>query len=691
MADNPNTPLITTPLNLPDGKNEDAWVEIMDHRIQAAIAERGSWAAEARQAHRYYRSDQYRLNRNQSKDRTRMVANYIKPDVDAKVAAVLDSKPVVQPKGRYVKHHAISEAMINILDWTRDEEEDWNSDFENAIEDMFHIGEGVIYEGWDAAGDEGMGLPVSSWEDSRHILWHPDARKPQRDDAAWVISLKHVDLDWAKWKFQIEDLESEDIELFLTPSMIDRARSRLSGQGLGGSASRSASEEGQKVWCKRMWEKVEVEDKSYFKDGEAAEFMENGETYSMTEEMYNELSDKEREQFVELKLTRKELWETVVVGSQFIRRRLSPFDSRKGGHGHYPFSFYSLVRIRDESHARGEIGFIIGISDVRNETLSLMMDQALLANVGFLNVPKGSLPPEEREKLNDLGRDPFQIIDSIQGTVPPRWEGYNPTGTRVFADILPTLDLVQNRQTAMRDIDRGKADHSGQSGRAIRALQAKTQQVGVIARRHVESGLRRGTLLRLHNIAQFMRGNRAVPIVDPKSKEERNLFVGGDVEEIMATNGLREMPNPLSPGNFMLVDKTGQQAEVLILGDDMARQGLFDKISLKLDTQQEENELDRKDIAREMLRAMGPGSSRWFVDQYGLENGDQLLDDLEQFNQGMRMQKMLEDASKQTGLEAPQILEMFQQGLKQQGQQMQQQSAVPGRQVQQAPRRQGAA
>ena len=314
-----------------------------------------------------------------------------------------------------------------------------------------------------------------------------------------------------------------------------------------------------------------------------------------------------------------------------------------------------------------------------------MMDQALLANVGFLNVPKGSLPPEEREKLNDLGRDPFQIIDSIQGTVPPRWEGYNPTGTRVFADILPTLDLIQNRQTAMRDVDRGSSEHAGQSGRAIRALQAKTQQVGVIARRHVESGLRRGTLLRLHNIAQFMRGNRAVPIVDPKSQEERNMFIGGDLQEIMVTNQLQEMPDPRKPGNRMLVDQTGQQAEVLILGDDMARQGLFDKISLKLDTQQEENELDRKEIAREMLGAMGPGASRWFVDQYGLENGDQLLEDLEKFNQGMQMQKMLTDAAKQTGMESSQILQMFSQGLQAQGNQMQQQSAVPGRQVQQAP------
>lgn len=615
-----------------------------------------SWRAESRQALRYYRSDQYRLRRRADMNRIRMVANFVRRDVDKIKNKILDSEPVITPRGRLPQHHAFARKLLQTLEWTRDEEENWEQYLEDGITDQAHVGEGVLFEGVDPDADEGRGMPITKWYDSRYVLWDPAAREWQRGDAKWIILLEYLPTKDIQKQYGLEEEpKPEGIEQFLTASQLDRFKARMTqnSNALGG-----LMEDGvDRAWVKRRWSKKTTYQRNFFQDGNPAMFEEGGEQFEMTGPQYDLMDEESRMGIVELSTPDVELWETIVVGQQLLRHRLSPFDKKNGGHGHYPFGFFQGVRLRDEPRARGEIGFLIGVSDVRNEVLSTMLDTAFLANSGYINVMKGSVNPQNRQKLQQIGRKWPLVVESQPGMPPPDWRGINPASSQAFASLLPIMDAVQDRESGLTAFDRGELISKEYSGRAIRALQAETAQLGVSMRKHVESGMKRITLLRLHNIAQFMRGSRVAEVVDEETGEERPLFIGHDETEIAVMNGLQQV---VGPNNEPLwVTPEGNPAEILALSDTIVRDQVFDRIKLKLDTNREQNKIEREEMAANILNMGGLGVLPWFAQEVNLSNQEMLLDGLQEMNMEKQIVAKLTEIGKTQNMEPQQVLQML--------------------------------
>ena len=201
------------------GEDDARLGEQIREQLHFCLSEASGWLSEAKTSQRYYRSDQYRRGASRrDRDRVRLVANFIRRDVDLMVAEILDGKPVVNPGGRSPKQYELGRQLIQILEWSRDEEENWDSNQEYVITDCFHIGEGVLYEGWDQDADMGMGRPVGKWIDSRYCFWDPGSREPQKDDADYVYIIEHekVDKIEARWPHLAGEVATETVEAFLS-------------------------------------------------------------------------------------------------------------------------------------------------------------------------------------------------------------------------------------------------------------------------------------------------------------------------------------------------------------------------------------------------------------------------------------------------------------------------------------------
>ena len=646
--------------------------ELVNRHVHECLAESAGWRAEARLSHRYYRSDQYRKYAN-SKDRNRirLVANFIRRDVDLMVAELLDGEPVVNPSGRNPKHFELGRLLLQVLQWTRDEEDDWEQDVEAVITDAVHIGEGVFYEGWDQDADQGHGLPTAKRLDSRYVFWDYAATEPQRDDADYIIWLERKPVSQIEemWPQLKGEVGTETAETFLAPSEQQYYRAHLGatsyntlfGQGTGSEPW---------AWIRRQWSKKHKWRRRYW-DRETWESvmvpdLENGDERRMEERDYAQLDPEEREGIYEARVPYHELWETVVVGDTLVDHRLSPFDESNGGHGRYPFAFVSCNILADESHARGEIGFLIQVQDITNEAITQYLNQLFLLNVGYLHSYKGSVDPDQEEKIPLIGRDPVLHIQSIPGFEPPSFRGMNPTGMQAAAAAIPMLkNVIMDSMSGIHRVDRGESESSGQSGRAIRALQARTSLLSAKLVRHVESGLKRCTLLRLHNIMQFMRGNRVLQVTDPDTERgEKTLIIGHDEQEMVAYHRLRVEKTEDNSVIFKFPD--GTEAELLVLNDDVARNIVFEQVRLKLDTGQEKNRLERQEDAREVLRTVGPAGIAWAARQLDWADSELLLGDIKKHDMGQQIMAQLEEIKTQTGMDIPSIMQLLAQTIQQQ-------------------------
>jgi hypothetical protein len=624
------------------------WV---NDRTRDLISQAGPWLGEASVANRYYRSDQGKRSAIQEKNRVRLVANFIRRDVDLMVSEVLDGKPVVNPSGRHPKFHELGRLLMNVHDWSREEEENWEANQERVITQCFHIGEGVLFEGWDQDADEGMGRPVCKYIDSRYLFWDDESGEDgfQRDDAREIIWLESSSVEDAERQYpEMEGrVQPETMETFLTPHLSNYNRFQNAG-ATGGRVMRQLPAD-QRVWIRRCWRKKKSFAKRYFfkSDGLPAIFEEeDGRDHPLTEAEYDLLPSEEQDDLVCTRHLRVEMWETVVINETTVENRISPFCRTRGGHGHYPFCFFSYVHLADEARARGEIGFLVSSQDITNETITLFLDQLFLNNVGYWQVFKGSLPPEEREKVNRIGSSPHMVIETQQGVDPPRHVGTDSNGMHAASNALPVIKDVMDKISGVQDVDRGMPEGL-RSGRAIRALQARTSLLATKVRRHIESGLRRATLLRLHNIMQFMRGSRVIEVTDPNTRAEKPLYIGHSEEEILNTFKLKPEIDHESK-SIKVVNREGTEVEILVLNDEVARNVLVEKIKLTLDTGQERNKLERMDQAEMVLQTVGPAAIPWAGQQLDWSNLDQLLDDIDKADSKNQVFSQLEKISKET-------------------------------------------
>lgn len=625
--------------------------ELVNRRTRQVLMQDSAWHTEARNAQRYYRSDQYRRDRSRpDRSRIRLVANFIRRDVDMMVAEVLDGKPVVEPSGRRPKDYEIGRLLIEVLQWTRDEEENWDTDQERVITDQFHIGEGVLFEGWDQDADGGRGMPKALWLDSRYVLW-PMCKDIQRDDADFIIWLEHEFIENVLEMYPnlTGTIYPESFESFMTPTysaLFQGGRRTLTPSPITGPVAGDELND-QKVWIKRQWSKRKKRVKTYFYEdsGEPAyAFDETGQEVPLSPELYAQLSPPEQAQVVATSRLIEELWETVVINNEVVEHRLSPFDQSKGGHGKYPFAFFPCVLLADEARARGEIGWLINVQDIINENVTMMLDQLFMANVGYFHTYKGSLNPEERQKLADIPRKPFTVIETAQGMQPPTWQGMNPGAPTLFVRALDTMSQIMDKISGIHEPSRGEVPGYVESGRAIRALQSRSALLTTKTRRHIESGLRRSTLLRLYNIAQFLRGNRLAKVVDEHTKEEKPIFIGSNEIEVVMANQLTPAQDEAGKAIWNTLD--GKEAKILILNDQTIGDLVFEQIRLRLDTGLELNKLERTEQAQMVLQAVGPPAIPWVARQQNWTDRDSLIADIQRADSSHQLMSQLEELSK---------------------------------------------
>lgn len=652
------------------GEADIGLAELVNRRMRLCLMESSGWHREAANAQRYYRSDQHRRDtRRQDRDRIRLVANFIRRDVDLMKSEVLDGKPIITTAGRRPKDYEIGRLLVEVLQWTRDEEENWDTDIERVITDCFHVGEGVLFEGWDQEADNGRGMPKSLYLDSRYVLW-PKCNDIQKDDADFILWLEHEYLEnilriypQLRGKVQPELLEHFMVPTYSPAYRRDRSvgapYSPVSAQTL-------LPESEKKVWIKRMWSRKKVVEKRYFyqDDGEPAMVFDGeGKEVPLSDELFALLPPEEQEMVVPSRRFREELWETVVINKEVVEHHLSPFDKSKGGHGKYPFAFFSGVLLADEGRARGEIGFLINVQDIINETVTMLLDQLFLANTGYLNTIRGSMDPSDRAKLEDLSRKPFTVVETYPGYQPPTWQGMNPGGSTLFTRALDTMSGIMDKISGIHEPSRGDVPGYVESGRAIRALQSRSSLLTTTTRRHVEAGLRRATLLRLYNIAQFMRGNRLAKVVDEESREDKPIYVGNNELEIVLSNEL--MPAQDEKGKAIWQTPDGRKAEILILNDQTVQDILFEQVRLKLDTGVELNKIERMEQAQMVLNAVGKPAVPWAAAQMDWNNREQLIADVKRSDEAEMLRQQVDGLQKESGLPMEEILGMLAEAVKQ--------------------------
>ena len=647
--------------------------DTINQRVQECLAEAGGWISEARLAQRYYRSDQYRKYSNaRDRHRIRLVANFIRRDIDMMVAELLDGEPVVNPSGRNPKHFELGRLLLQVLQWTRDEEDNWEQDLEMAVTDCVHIGEGVIYEGWDQDADQGNGRPIAKRLDARYVFWDYSSTDMQRDDADYIIWLEYKPIEYIEdmWPMMKHAVQPETAETFLTPHQQQYYRANL---GSSSYVPLLGQQHGtvKKAWIRRQWSKKHKFRKRYWDRKTWSPVMTydaiNEVDVQMGEEEFAQLSDAEQEGIYEARVPYTELWETIIVNQTLVDHRLSPFDQANGGHGRYPFAFFPCNMLADESHARGEIGFLIQVQDITNEAISQYLNQLFLANVGYLHSYKGSLNPEELEKIPGIGRDPMTHIESTPGIPPPSFQGMNPTGMQAAASAIPLIkDIIMDNMSGVHRVDRGQTEGQGMSGRAIRALQARTSLLSQKLVRHIESGLKRSTLLRLSNIMQLMRGNRILQVTDPDTERgEKTLIIGQDEVEMVAHHNLRvTQDEETGDVKFLFPDDT--EAELLVLNDQVAREIIYEQVKLKLDTGQEKNKIERQEDARLVLQTVGAPALPWVARQLDWADPELLLSEIQKADTGAQIMGQLEEISKQTKMEIPDIMQLLTQVIEQQ-------------------------
>jgi len=666
--------------------DDDDVQKLLEARLMAGISEMAEWSYEAERAWQYYASRQWQdLSERERHRIIPIVANLIRRDLDQMVSRVIESEFIISPIGRDGRFYELGKLLVNLLQWTRDEEMNWFNDLEDVIQDCFHGGEGILRETWNQSASHGKGMPESKHQDPRFFVWDWHAKDWQKEDAEWCISYEPKKVDYLKAKYDLDEVDADYPTLHVTEherAWLNEYRNRIHLNGEQDSLDFSQLE-------RRAYEKIQYSKRPIFSDAylntetkqlETKTNPDGGEDINITTEDYNKLSKKKQANLVKQRVESHELWRTVVVNKKVVENELSIYDKSKGGHGQFPFCWFSYVRMRDRSHAKGEIDYLIGMQDLINRSLSRWLEQLMIAGSSYIHSVRGSMAPEDLEKVDQIGRVPMQHISTYAGFQEPQIVGGDPKGAQLFASGYDLLSQVKDSISGVYDVNRGGMPYQT-SGRGIRALQSSTDLLGVLPQKHIESGLRQSTALRLHNIKQLMRGTRLAEIADSGTDDLVPLYIGDTLKEIQDAYGLQVWVDPqsgrpaLGPDGqpMILADKDGEEVKAIAIGD-AATEGIdFSRIRFELDTGKERDREQRMEVAREFLAQIGPGAARWAVEEAGLHNSEALLEDMEKFSSAEGFLSQVDELSKATGMDPTQIIQIAMDDVKKSAQQKQQQ------------------
>ena len=661
-------------------KREDI-ARLLNARLLAGVDEAAGWAQEAQRAYDYYASHQFGdLSEEEVGRIMPFTANIIRRDVDQIVARILDAEPVVNPRGRHESNYDFGKVLVDVLQWTRDEEQDWFDSQEDVVTDMLHTGEGILMETWDPDAMDGLGMPKARHIDPRFCVWDPGAREWQRQDGAWVIYFEPVRVSHLQKEYNLKDVTPDYPSFFIDEDKGTDYTKRRDSIDPGGQSP--ATEGGPEyddlepmAYKKVMYEKkIEYDDVYYDDTGQViqvTDFDGDGELRPLTRAEYSALSDEEKEPITKGRLRREELWETIVINDEVVHREISIYDKSRGGHGLYPFAFFTYVRLRGRSHGKGEIDYLIGPQDLINRTLSRWLEQLMVAGSNFVVAQKGSLPRSDEEKLRNIGRKPMQVLNPYPGFAPPTIQGANPTGASLFASGYSLLQEVKDKVSGIYDVHRGDMPYQT-SGRGIRALQSQADLLGTMPRRHIESGLQMATYLRLSNIVQYMRGTRIAEVTDVDNKADRTVYIGQSISEIEAAYGLRaateqqtglEMRGPNGEALELIDPNTGEPAQTIILTDETGRSVDLSRIRFELDTGKERNRQERMDFAEMVMQNVGAPAVPWALELLDAPNKETLLQSMEDANSSQQLMRMVEEAAQAAGMDPGQLMQQIQQQL----------------------------
>ena len=647
--------------------------ELLNIRLRSAVAEASDWAREARRAWQYYQSHQWQNMTERERHRViPIVANVIRRDLDQMVAQVLESEPVVNVRGRHERDYEVGRLLVDLLQWTRDEERNWLADLETVITDCFHTGEGIMHEYWDQDAHNGMGMPRAIAWDPRFIVWDPVAKDEQKTDAEWVITFEPRKVAYLekKWADELgnEKIQSDYPDFFVGQAELAQFNEYTYGQG--DDDSYMPDEEPQ-AYEKIMYEKIKIFEKRYVDpDGQVVMLPnEAGELEPMTDEQYKELDADQKKSIDPIKSERTELWQTTVINQTVVDSRLSIYDESRGGHGEYPFCWFSYVHVRDRSHAKGEVDYLVGMQDLINRSLARWLEQLMIAGSNFIISPKGSLPKEDEEKLHNVGRNPMQVFRPYPGFEGPKVDGGNPTGASLFSSGFGLLGQIKDQISGVYDVNRGEMPYQT-SGRGIRALQSAVDVLGTMPKKHIESGLRQATMLRMSNLLQFCRGSRMAEVSDTKTRDNRRIYVGRSLSEIQVEFGLpvlvdqqsgREVRDPETGAPLALMDpRLNQAAYTVVLNNDTAGVVNLKRIKLELDTGKERTKQERMEFAEIVLNRLGAPAVPWAMELLDAPNQDQLLEAIRSADGAQRLLMQIEELAKSSGMQPEQILQFMQ-------------------------------
>jgi hypothetical protein len=660
-------------------------VKLHEARIISGVSEMADWAYEAQRAWEYYASRQWENLSEQERHRIiPIIANLIRRDLDQMTARVLDADPVIKPKGRYSQYYELGELMVDLLSWTRDEEENWFNDLEDVIQDCFHGGEGIMGEWWNQSAEEGKGMPQSYWQDPRFICWDYLAKDWQKKDAEWVATFnpKKIDYIAAKYDMDPKEIDADYPTLHINEHerlWLNEYRNRLNINGDGDSLDFTRLD--ARVYEKIIWSKRYTFVKGYFNPN-TRQMEKNKEGDLLTEADFTKLRDASKKDLIVERIEQQELWRDVIINKKLVEHELAREDESKGGHGQFPFCWFTYVRMRDRSHGKGEIDYLIGMQDLINRALSRWLEQLMIAGSSYVHSIRGSMAPEDVEKVANMANVPMQHIQTYAGFQAPELVGGDPKGAQLFANGFDLLSQVKDSISGVYDVQRGNMPYST-SGRGIRALQSSTDLLGVLPRRHIESGLRQSSVLRLHNVKQNMRGNRIAEVADRNGDGNVPLYVGNTMREIMEENNLtvytdKQTGRPATTAEgepLMLMDpETGEEVKAIALSDEAMEGISFKKVSFELDTGKERNKEERIEVVREFLQTVGKGAVRWAAEEFDLPNKDILFEDMEKYDVADQVLAQAEELEKETGIDVSEIMQLALQQVQQALQQQQQQA-----------------
>jgi len=666
-----------------DGRSDQEIVDELYTQLFRELAACDDHIETAKSSYGYYYATQEEFGT--TPEDFQIIINTVRPDVDHKVAKLLDSEPEGQIRGRGGEDWEEAQIWNDLVSYSRectgDRHDSWDEIVPKVVYQAKQIGEGMAYVGYDPSEENGWGMVVNEWINSLYCVWDQKAKSAQLRDARWVILLvpreiREVGEQYPELKGKLT--ESQD-ESWLAAGMgtggldisgWDDEEGMQQEAGLEAPRPLPAPDDEPQVFEVRRWMKKRIYGKRYReRDTGKPAFLtsDEGQPVPMTQKEYKQLPEELQAEFDELDASWAELWETVAIGKHLLRHDLSDLDQAKGGCGQYPFARLSNIWDPRVPKGHGDIEFQQGYEELLCQMATRWIESMFIANAQFLDVVKGALPPSEEHKLEFIGRRPYQSIQRYPGMPRPEFVNSAPTQANLLAAGHNFVRELASQSSQVYDINRGGMPYQT-SGRGIRQLIAEAAVTDTLDRRRMESFLRQETYLRISLMQQYMTSYRMAQVVSKLDNDTYWVFIGDTEERTKAFFGLEQLfpkdkqgePDfSQQPGVFQTQD--GKKGKILAI--KKREVGDFD-LRIVLDSGRERTKAERMDLVEmfaQFATRVPPPVVQWAGELLEVPRQEMLMEGLKQANQQTQMMDQMDQVLRQSGLSMQELGQLAQQ------------------------------